>query len=164
MRWQLNIRPICWRVWVKKVNSQETIVNVISFIGLLSSVAGLVGWILPISNKNPRVLHAVYGFFIALLSASTVWYCDAYSRTKIVEKSANKLIESKGFHYTDEGFIQASLAFLEKNKDLYPDSYERAKLICQKNNCTPTHFSTETSHIASSFEGLIKGIGTLEAE
>jgi len=137
--------------------------NTITFVGFLSSVVGLIGWLLPISSRHPRVLHVIYGVFIVLLSATTIWYFEAFSRTKNVEKAANRLIESKRMNFTDEGFIQASLAFLEKNKDLYPDSYARAQIICQKNNCTPTESSSETIYIASTFEGLIKGIGTLES-
>ena len=51
-----------------------------------------------------------------------------------VEIAAKTLVKEES-QYTSLGFIQASLAFLEKNKDLYPDSYARAQEICKMSQC-----------------------------
>jgi hypothetical protein len=87
------------------------------------------------------ILHVVYGLAIACLASVAVWYWQQNQRMKKVERAATVLLadeagdESRISRYSDEGFIQASLAFLEKNRDLYPDSYSRAQDLCKLNHC-----------------------------
>ena len=62
---------------------------------------------------------------------------------------------------------QAVLAFLEANKQLYPDSYARALKMCEAYNC----YGTDAAHLqhaysmielASAMDGILKGIAAVE--
>lgn len=137
--------------------------DVVGVIGFVSSVAGLVGFFLmPPRPRRPRVTHTVFAVALAILASSTMWYWNLHTRAMNVERSASALVAQRTMEFTDEGFIQASLAFLEKNKDLYPAAFERGQQICRVNNCTES--TMQSSTLAHVFEGLLKGIGTIEGE
>ena len=101
-----------------------------------------------------------------------VWYWQANQRIHKVEQAAERLLSESQDNFTDTGFIQAALAFLEKNKDLYPDSYVRAQEICKQNNCFAAQYTSESPsginhkynlrNVASALRGLVKGISALE--
>ena len=109
--------------------------NFLFVLGAIGSIASLIGWLLPLKSSNQRILHVAYSAAIAVLASTTVWYWQANQRVHRVEQAASRLIENVVFDYSTEGFIQAALAFLEKNKDLYPNSYVRAQQICELNDC-----------------------------
>jgi hypothetical protein len=92
-------------------------------LGAVGSVASLISLLIPLQSKNQRFVHVAYGLAIALFASISVWYWQDNQRTIKVERDATHLLNRKEYDYTSEGFIQAALAFLEKNKDLYPDSY-----------------------------------------
>lgn len=132
-------------------------------LGAIGSVASIVGVALPTHPKHQRWIHATYGLVIAILAAVAVWYWSQSQRVKQVERAANVLIAERNMEYTHQGFIQASLAFLEKNRDLYPDSYTRAQRLCEVNNCLSADSSTHDVNAAFALQGLLKGIGTIES-
>ena len=72
------------------------------------------------------------------------------------------LIEKQGAEFTERGFIQAGLSFIEINKDLYPDTYQRALKIYEKLN--NAKYSYEEVDAAYEMNGLIKGISILNEE
>lgn len=84
------------------------------------------------------------------------------------------MLDDRRFKYTQGGFIQATLTFLEQNKDIYPDAYERAKLICVKSGCLENGQSgngvQNLEHgyglieAASSMEGILRGITTVNGK
>jgi len=78
-----------------------------------------------------------------------------------VTRSADALVDARHMEYTHRGFILASLSFLEKNKDLFPDSYTRAIQLCEKFRCDDPDSDFELVEAAFSFAGLVRGIGTL---
>ena len=94
------------------------------------------------------------------------------SKIHNVERAATKLLEQAASDVPTIGFNQAALAFLEKNKDLYPDSYARAQEICNVNKCL--WMSMDDNHtvnnqqrqnqknVCDALIGLIRGIGVLE--
>jgi len=132
-------------------------------LGAVGSVASILAFALPPQNQHPRTVHAVYGFVIAVLSAVTVWYWSENNRVQSVERMADALVADSWSGYTDQGFIQASLAFLEKNRDLYPEAYSRAQNLCELNDCLVISSSTGNAALASAYLGLLKGIGTIES-
>lgn len=138
-------------------------------LGVVGSVASLTELLLPIQSKNQRIMHVAYGLAIAVIASVAVWYWQANQRIHKVEVAATRIL---GSDYTNEGFIQAALAFLEKNRDLYPDSYARAQELCKLNSCLgPQHGAQGTSsldhalnqnNVAFTLKGLIRGISKLE--
>ncbi|PQJ26145.1 hypothetical protein BSZ31_15505 [Limnobacter sp. SAORIC-690] len=142
-------------------------------LGAVGSIASLIGLLLPPQSKSQRLMHAAYGLAIALFASAAVWYWQANQRFHKVEQAASRLLSDFEYNYSTEGIVQASLAFLEKNKDLYPDSYVRAQEICKQNNCLGPKYTKESANgvdheynqrnVASALQGLIKGISALES-
>ena len=131
-------------------------------IGAIGSVASVMGLLLPIQTRHQRLLHVVYGVAIASFSMVAVWYWQQNTRIRSVEHAATALVSHAQHDYTNEGFVQASLAFLEKNKDLYPESYTRAQKLVEDCKClTPAH-SSDVVSLSFALQGLLKGISTLE--
>ena len=93
-------------------------------------------------------------------------------RVHKVERAAYALVAERR-SYSETGFTQAALAFLEKNRDLYPDTYARAQKLCEQNNCFAAKYggkdTSSLDHaynqidVASALEGILRGIGTLES-
>lgn len=131
-------------------------------LGAVSGVASIVGLALPLTTRHQRVVHLLYGLAIVALSSTAVWYWSQNNRLRSVERTASVLVAERQMGYTNEGFIQAALAFLEKNKDLYPEAYARAQKLCEVNSCLTLNHSIESVDLAFALEGLLKGIGTLE--
>lgn len=136
--------------------------NFFLLLGAVGSVASIIALALPLQNRYQRIVHILYGVVVAVISAVAVWYWSQNNRVHSVERAATILIKQREMGYTHEGFIQASLAFLEKNKDLYPEAYARAQRLCEVNNCLSLTNSKETVSLAFALEGLLKGISTIE--
>lgn len=132
-------------------------------LSAVGSIASLIAFVLPLQTKHQRFVHLAYGLSIFAITSVAVWYWSQFNRIKNVERAATSLVSQREMKYTHEGYIQAALAFLEKNKDIYPDAYERAKQLCNINNCLVLKDSTESVHLAFALDGLLKGIGTLES-
>lgn len=79
-------------------------------------------------------------------------------RVKNVQKSAMELVEHFKMDFTHTGFIQAGLSFMEENRDLYPDSYQRAIQI--QDNIK----ETGTVDAAYEMKGLVYGIAILNKD
>lgn len=133
-------------------------------LGAIGSIASVVGLLLPTQSRHQRVLHVAYGLAIAALSIVAVWYWQQNTRIRSVERAAMALVAHARFDYTHEGFVQASLAFLEKNKDLYPDSYGRAQKLVEECKCLTPARSSDIVSLSSTLQGLLKGISTLEGD
>jgi hypothetical protein len=131
-------------------------------LGAVGSVASVIGLLLPLQTRHQRLLHVGYGLAIASLAAVASWYWQQNNRVRSVERAATALVAAARFEYTHEGFVQASLAFLEKNKDLYPESYARAQKLVQDCQCQLNNTTTTVVPLSSALQGLLKGIGTLE--
>ncbi|MDY4387771.1 hypothetical protein [Pectobacterium aroidearum] len=147
-----------------------------TFTASLSFIASLIGIIGFISGAitsgkyrliTPLLMTPVIGglFYFAYS------YSEQVKRIHKVEDAASILVyEYKG--YTSQGFSLAALAFLEKNKDLYPDTYKRAMDLCDINSCLSLkrdddsikalHRGYEQTDVASAFKGLLLGISRLE--
>ena len=131
-------------------------------LGAIGSVASVVAIFVPLQTQHQRVVHVAYSCAIAMLSAVAVWYWYQNTRIRSVERAATALVSRASFDYTDQGFILASLAFLEKNKDLYPDAYSRAHNMCLNNECISPRDSMDVVRISFAFKGLLRGIAAIE--
>jgi hypothetical protein len=70
-----------------------------------------------------------------------------------------------------ETFIQAALTFLDKNKDLYPDTYLRAREICVHHQChtdgaadaeEARAIAFDLTQAGSEMDALLKKLGGIE--
>nr|WP_295077622.1 hypothetical protein [uncultured Roseateles sp.] len=129
-------------------------------LGAVGSFASVIGLLLPLQTKHQRLMHVAYSCALALISAVAVWYWGQAYRVKSVERQATALVAGFSSDYTAEGFILATLAFLEKNRDLYPDAYSRAHNMCLNEACIKNR--SEVTNLSFAFKGLITGIGALE--
>ena len=152
----------------------DLIAIIVGIVGVVGSIASIVGLFRSGLTNRQRVVHAAWGISVALCVGAAVWSQQKLSRIERVERAATELLKDRRFNYTPEGFIQAALAFLEKNKDLHPDSYARAQEICRLNNCLGSQHSggSENSlnhafnqiNVASALEGLLRGIATINKD
>lgn len=141
-------------------------------IGIVGSVASIIALALPASSKSQRIIHAVYVLLIVAISSAAITYKTELNRINSAEKSAKALITDRRMNFTDEGFNMAALSFLEKYKDLYPDSYQRASKLCENNGCLKNQHAeggNSLNHaysqinVSSALEGMLKGIGEISA-
>ena len=88
---------------------------------------------------------------------------------KSIEREASALNANRRMNFTDEGFINATLSFLEKHRAEFPETYERAKLMWKKNGCSDSAHKRSDSlqhawdriAVASAMEGILKGIAKI---
>ncbi|WP_417448082.1 hypothetical protein [Idiomarina abyssalis] len=142
-------------------------------IGIVGSVASIIALALPASSKSQRIIHALYVLLIVGISSAAVSYKSELDRINSAERAAKALIEDRRMNFTDEGFNMAALSFLEKYKDLYPDSYQRASKLCENNGCLNNQHAEEANslnhaysqiNVSSALEGMLKGIGEISAD
>jgi hypothetical protein len=144
---------------------QETV----EIVGLVSGVAGIVGFLLPASGWKSRAVHAVWVVLIALAAGFAGYYQRRLSRVEDVARSATTMVCEREMHYTQAGFTEATLAFLERNRDLYPDTYARAVTLANKTECSSSNkecsgsiqHGTDVIDLSFAMQGLLRGISTL---
>ena len=142
-------------------------------IGIVGSVASIIALALPAASKSQRIIHALYVLIIVGISSVAVSYKSELDRIKSAERAAKALIKDRRMNFTDDGFNMAALSFLEKYKDLYPDSYQRASQLCENNGCLKNMHaegSNSLNHaysqinVSSALEGMLKGIGEISSK
>ncbi len=134
--------------------------DLLGILGVTGTLLTIFAFFFPLEWKNKRVFKIVFFTIIALLSSTIVYLNLKISRIEKISKSAEALIQQKAHGFTDEGFILASLSFLEQNKKDFPDSYERAiKIFESYNNSRDKRY--ESLDVSSELEGLLKGIAIL---
>ena len=148
--------------------------DIVLTLSVLGSVASIIGLLLPAKDWKTRGVHVTYGLIVVVLSYSlissqsdTEKYKLELDRIRDIERSARKLSENSN-QYSYIGYAQATLAFLEKHKELYPETYERAKLLCEKSDCYSTSQDLEHKYglidLRSAYSGLLKGVTVLSSE
>lgn len=142
---------------------QETV----EIIGVVSGVAGIVSLLLPASGWKSRAVHAIWVVFIALAAGFAGYYQRRLNRIEDVARSATTMVCEKEMGYTNRGFTEAALAFLERNRDLYPDTYVRAVALAKRTECSASdgdcgiRQGSEVIDLSFAMEGLLRGISTL---
>lgn len=137
-------------------------------IGVVGSVASIIGLLIAASGLKSKFIHMGYGLFITVLAAGIVDFQHRVSATQRqleelqrVESEARKLLT------TMVGFMLASLSFLEKFKDRLPDTYARAVKLCENSGCLESGYGKDANsytHFLSmqeasgAMEYLLKGL------
>jgi hypothetical protein len=132
----------------------------IGLSGILGTIASISTFFIPNSWRSQRLTLVLFVFSIVVLSCIVVNLNSKLERVNRVSLAAAALAEKREMHFTNEGYIQAGLAFLEQNKDLYPDSYKRAILVYDKYK-SADHYNNEVISVAFEMDGLIEGIAIL---
>ncbi len=130
------------------------------FLTISSAVCSIVGFFITIFSKyswGKRILWSVVIFILTFISGYAVNRNSENERIKNIHRQANAICEHYSSSYSDE-FIQESLAFLEENRDRYPDSYDRAQQIYAEMNNSVVQYDFEA---ARKLYGIVKGIATL---
>lgn len=136
--------------------------NYYVLLGIISGIVTIISLFIPEKWRTEKTFLAVTLIVVIFVSG---WITDMNSRldrVKSVQKSAMVLMDRRNSEFTDKGFIQASLSFMEENKDLYPDSYQRAIQI--QEGIKDKWYSGDISDAAYEMEGLIYGIAILNKE
>ncbi|MFM1711898.1 hypothetical protein [Aeromonas salmonicida] len=142
-------------------------------IGVVGSIASIISLVLAAKTVKQRFIHFGYGIIIFIFAGVAVHFWQENQRIHQIENSARSLVESRD-EYSESGFAQATLAFLEKNKDLYPDTYARAQMLCEKNDCFGAKYGSKQKDsldhaynqidVASAMQGILRSIGKLERD
>jgi len=93
-----------------------------------------LGVLVPAPDHRARVWLLGYGLTVAASVGGLAFYYHETTREARLPAEAAEILTLRKSENT-ETFIQASLSFLEKNKDLYPDTYLRAREICVAHHC-----------------------------
>lgn len=129
---------------------------------ILGSVASIVGVLLPAKGWKQRLMHCIYGLTIIVLAYMTVSYQETINRVSSIERAATEMVKDRRMKYSDLGFVHATLAFLEKNRDLHPDTYDRAVKMCAQYKCdSPEGDSGKMSDLSYAMSGLLTGLATM---
>ncbi|MBK9288275.1 MAG: hypothetical protein IPN38_11480 [Flavobacteriales bacterium] len=110
-------------------------------------------------------MHAIYGLIIAILASFAIRYQTQLSALTAIENEATALVRS-GYSTSAEaqGFILASLSFLEKHKNELPDTYGRAVQLAE--SCGATVSAREYQarmdlwDAADAMRSLLRGIAS----
>lgn len=122
--------------------------DIIAVLGVVGSVASVIGILIAAPTPKSRVIHIAYGLFITLLASGFVSYQHRVSdaerqlaEIKRVEHAAAALLS--GFDFSTSGsmsgFMLAALSLLEKHRDSMPDTYTRAVALCERSGCLETN-------------------------
>lgn len=108
-------------------------------------------------------MHILYGATIVGLAYWVSFSEAKLNRVASIERAANRMVVERDMHYTPSGFVQATLAFLEKNKDLYPDTYQRALKMCERYKCDQPGNDLDMITLAYAMQGLLTGLATIDS-
>lgn len=129
---------------------------------ILGAVASLVGVLLPARGWSQRLMHVVYGVVIVVLAYFATSYNKKLDRLARIEHVATQMAEDRKMNYTHLGYVQATLAFLEKNRDIYPDTYQRALTLCEQYKCSEPQRGTDMVELAFAMQGILRGLATID--
>src|SRR5687768_6043573 len=97
-------------------------------LGIVGSIASIVGLLLPASGWRARLVHVAYGLAVVALASYAVSFRSRLAAIERAERGARAILDQRQ-SYGDRAFLQATMAFLEKHRHEFPDSYERANRI-----------------------------------
>jgi hypothetical protein len=108
---------------------QITII-VFSILGSVASVIALLKY-----EKKWQILLIHIGYCISIITLSALWisYQNKFEELNRIENQARSVITSSqtlSSSGAQRGFILASLAFLEKYKERFPETYKMALMLC----------------------------------
>src|SRR5450631_397635 len=129
---------------------RSTTMDPIILIGIVGSVASIVSLFVAKPDVKSRVIHVAYSLLVVIITSAAVIFNGAVlqrletanSETHQLQEKllifqsrtseARKLLDARGYSSTDDtgrnrGFILSGLSFLEKNRLLFPDTYDLVK-------------------------------------
>lgn len=136
--------------------------NYLVFLGIISGIVTIISLFIPDKWRTKKTFLVVTLIVVIFISGWITDMSNRLDRVKSVQNSAMKLINRRNTEFTDEGFIQAGLSFMEENKDLYPDTYQRAIQI--KENLSGKWYSGDFTKASNEMKGLIYGIAILNED
>lgn len=134
------------------------------WISVIGSIASIISLMISLYRENKNVIKISLIICFVLFTSLSIYIGYLHSKIKVrenIEKSALLLIRYKQT-LSYEGFVYAGLSFLESNKGLYPDSYERAVKITTEMNEKDSVITD--SEVANKIEGILKGIAVINME
>jgi hypothetical protein len=135
--------------------------NFVVIVGVVGSFASILSLLIPRDGMRGKLLHAAYVFVITCIASIAVFQERQIASMRSIEQDATELI-SRADMMTPEGFIQATLAFLEKHREEFPDAYLRATKMCEDFRCfSPEADGYDLIDVSSQMRGLIRGVATL---
>lgn len=145
--------------------------------GLFGTFASILSLFISENSKWAKWIHAAYSAFIVALvlgfstfNESVKEQLSELNEIKRIERQAESLSNPRDLstHGNMVGYSLAVLAFLEKHKDKYPETYSRAKEFCNNSKCTakPDDISqfSDMQAVSSSMRELVRGISTLDGQ
>jgi hypothetical protein len=108
-------------------------------IGIVGSVASVIALLIAAPTVKSKFIHLSYGVFITVLAALMFHYQQQLDDTRRAERQAKAILKTGDDRSTTgsmAGFMLASLSFLEKNRQKFPDTYARAEKLCESAACT----------------------------
>ena len=135
--------------------------NIALVIGVVAAILTIIGFFIPIKAAWARFWHAAYILVVALIIGFATYQSSRLSRLDDIANSADRLVADRRMNFTNRGYVMAVLSFLEKNKDLYPDTYARAVETCRTFKCDDPTASVDMIDLASTFDGIVIGMGRI---
>lgn len=132
----------------------------ITILSVISSIVTIVSFLFSLRTVPKRVYIALLFAVLCILSILSASLSYNLMKVRDIERAANELVKDyEARNNTARGFIQAGLAFMETHKNLYPDSYERAKKVYSAIENEDYYFEVEKR--AEEMKGLLLGISVL---
>jgi len=143
--------------------------------GAVGTLASIFSLFISNNTKWAKWIHAGYTLLIVAIVLGVVEYQQSV-KASLSELSEIKRVERQATALSDPwdtstrgmklGYSMSVLAFLEKNRELYPETYQRAKTICDNLGCysedqSLTQFS-KIGDAATALRELVRGISSLE--
>ncbi|TAJ10418.1 MAG: hypothetical protein EPO61_02980 [Nitrospirae bacterium] len=106
--------------------------NLIVAIGLVGSIASIIGILIAAPGWKSKTVHVSYGLLVTVLATGVFSYQTQLSELTQIENQVERIVKSADLSTdgSQRGFMLASLAFLEKHKDRFPETFARAKSLC----------------------------------
>jgi hypothetical protein len=134
-------------------------------VGVAGSIASLIALLISAPGLKSKFIHLAYGVFITALAAGMVEYQQKVSafqqqleETHRIEKEAEAILDTadRSTSGSMAGFMLASLSFLEKHRQRFPDTYARAVKLCENSGCAESGYQKDANalqHFSSMQEG-----------
>lgn len=117
-------------------------------LSVICDALGIVGFAMNLhfskQSKTEKWPWVIIATALVISFGFTVYSGSELLRIKDIHRQACALCEHYSYSYCDE-FIQESLVFLEENRDVYPDSYNRAEQIYSDMSSSIVQYDFETA-------------------
>lgn len=130
----------------------------LSFV-LLACAVAILAALLPTKQAKHQWLAIVLVLSTVFASYAIAIYWQKTTRAEQIAEQAASLIQGQYKRYSHLGFVHAALALLEKNQDVYPDSYQRARRLCIAYQCeSPFANFDKIDELARAMQGILTGL------